>query len=82
MPMTFQKFKFIPTQTLRFKFAIYLGFVLSVSIGVIFYAMFLQSKSNSYSQLEWQARALLQQVILTRMWVADHGGLFFRQLEV
>lgn len=79
--MTFQKFKFIPIQTLRFKFIIYLGSVLSVSIGVIFYAMFLQSKSNSYNQLERQARVLLQQVIITRMWVADHGGLFFRQLE-
>lgn len=79
--MTFSRFKFISTRTLRFKFIIYLGSVLSISIGVIFYAMFLQSKSNSYSQLERQARSLLQQVVITRMWVADHGGLFFRQQE-
>ena len=38
--------------------------------------MFQQSKEGVITQIDQQARALLQQVMITRTWIADHGGLF------
>ncbi len=67
--------------TLRFKFIVSLGSVLAFSLGVIFYWMFLQAKANTLSQLDRQAKALLQQIVITRSWVADHGGLFLLQRQ-
>ncbi len=38
--------------------------------------MFQQSTKSAIAQLDQQAKSLLQQVIITRTWVAAHGGLF------
>ena len=63
-------------RTLRLKFALYLGGILSVALGSLFYWAYGQAKDNIIDQVDQQARTLLQQVIITRAWVADHGGLF------
>jgi putative nucleotidyltransferase with HDIG domain len=41
--------------------------------------MFQQSAQSAMSQLDQQARSLLQQITITRLWIADHGGLFVKQ---
>ena len=56
-----------------------MGMVITLFVGVIFYGMFQHSKKGVIGQLDLQARVLLQQIIITRSWVADHGGLFVAQ---
>ncbi len=69
-------FSFLSQLSLRGKFALYMGSIISFCIVAIFCWMFEQSKQGIVTQLDRQARSLLQQVIITRTWVADHGGLF------
>ena len=64
------------TKTIKFKFLLYIGTVLTIFMAAIFYWMFHQSKKGVIGQLDQQAAALLQQVVITRAWIADHGGLF------
>jgi len=66
-------------RTLRQKFALYLGSVLSVALASLFFWAYQQAKHNIMDQVDQQARTLLLQVIITRAWVADHGGLFVMQ---
>jgi putative nucleotidyltransferase with HDIG domain len=56
-----------------------MGTVVTVFIAAIFFWMFKQSSKNVISQLDQQARSLLQQIIITRLWVAEHDGLFVSQ---
>ena len=56
-----------------------MGMVVTLFVGVIFYWMFQHSKEGVIAQLDLQARALLQQIVITRSWIADHGGLFVAQ---
>lgn len=53
-----------------------MGIIVTLFVGVLFYWMFQQSREGVISLLDQQARALLQQIVITRSWVADHGGLF------
>lgn len=69
-------FSFLSQLSLRGKFALYMGSIISFCIVAIFFWMFEQSKQGIMAQLDRQARSLLQQVVITRTWVADHGGLF------
>ena len=43
--------------------------------------MYVQAKNSIMALLDQQARTLLIQVVITRAWVADHGGLFVKQKE-
>ncbi len=67
---------FSSPHTLRLKFALYLGSILALALGSLFYWAYSQARHNIIDQVDHQARTLLQQVIITRAWVADHGGLF------
>ncbi len=66
-------------RTLKFKFILYMGLVIALFVGVLFYWIFQHSRAGVISQLDLQAKALLQQIIITRSWIADHGGLFVAQ---
>ena len=66
-------------KTLKFKFILSMGLTVSFLVTVIFYLIFQHSKAGVMSQLDLQAKALLQQIIITRSWIADHGGLFVEQ---
>ena len=68
-----------PARPLRFKFVLALGTVVTFFVAAIFFWMFQQSTQSAMSQLDQQARSLLQQIIITRLWIADHGGLFIKQ---
>jgi HD-GYP domain-containing protein (c-di-GMP phosphodiesterase class II) len=66
-------------KTLKVKFILSMGLVVTLFVSAIFYWIFQHSKEGVISQLDLQARALLQQIIITRAWIADHGGLFVAQ---
>ena len=34
------------------------------------------------TQIEMQAKALFQQLVITRRWIADHGGVFVERLAM
>ncbi|MFH1215177.1 MAG: HD domain-containing phosphohydrolase [Pseudomonadota bacterium] len=70
-PMTFRR-----PHTLRLKFVLYLGGILAVCLGGLFFWSYSQARQSILDQVDQQARTLLLQVVITRAWVADHGGLF------
>ena len=65
-----------PLRSIRLKFLLYIGTVVTIFLAALFYWMFHESKKGVIAQLDQQAISLLQQVVITRSWVADHGGLF------
>ena len=68
-----------PARPLRFKFVLVMGMVVTFFVASIFFWMFQQSTQSAMSQLDQQAKSLIQQIIITRLWIADHGGLFIKQ---
>jgi len=68
-------------RTLKMKFIVYMGLVVTSFTAILFYWMYDHSKDTVISQLDLQGQALLQQIVFTRSWVADHGGLFVAQRE-
>jgi len=68
--------KSAPFRSLRFKFVLVMGTVVTIFVAAIFFWMFRQSTRNTMAQLDQQAKSLLELITITRLWVADHGGLF------
>jgi len=68
-----------PRIPLNLKFILCIGSIIAISIGALFLHMERQSESAIMDQVDRQARVLLQQVIVTRSWVADHGGVFVKE---
>ncbi len=66
----------VPHSSLRRKFILWLGSLLLFFLIALFSWMYFQARSALFVQLDQQARVLLQQLIITRRWVADHGGLY------
>ena len=64
---------------LNAKFALVMGFIVSLSLIAIFYWMFLVSKKGILNQVDGQARALLHQVQITRQWISDQGGIYVQK---
>jgi HAMP domain-containing protein len=65
--------------SLKFKFLLSVGGIVAISIAGLFYQMDRQAESAIMEQVDSQSRVLLQQMIVARSWVADHGGVFVRQ---
>lgn len=63
-------------KTLKIKFILAIGSVVTLFVAVVFYWMLQQTTQGIMAQLDEQSKALLQQIIITRTWIADHGGLF------
>lgn len=49
-------------------------------MGATLYALSKRHDRLILAQIEAQAKALFQQVVITRRWVADHGGVFVEKL--
>ncbi|MEN8264329.1 MAG: ATP-binding protein [Nitrospirota bacterium] len=62
--------------SLSHKFVIGVAVTLIVAMGVSLYLISIKHEKLIYEQLDIQAKALFQQIVLTRRWVADHGGVF------
>jgi HAMP domain-containing protein len=67
-----------PRIPLELKFILFIGSIIALSIGALFFHMERQSTDAIMDQVDRQARVLLQQVIVTRSWVADHGGVYVK----
>ena len=64
--------------SLSLKFAIGVAIVLSVTMGISLYFIDKNHEKLVLEQIDQQAKALFRQIVLTRKWVADHGGIFAR----
>lgn len=65
--------------TLRVKFALLGGGIFACVMIALFCWMIVQSEDAVMAQVDAQARSLLQQIVITRQWIADQGGLYVRK---
>ncbi|MBI5051035.1 MAG: DUF3365 domain-containing protein, partial [Nitrospirae bacterium] len=66
--------------SLSLKFIIGVAVVLMITMGVSFYFISKRHETLVIQQLETQAKALFKQIVLTRRWIADHGGIFVEKV--
>ena len=62
--------------SLRTKFIIFIGAIISASYLFILYRTSVFDESMILRNAEQQARMLYKQILLTRQWASDHNGLF------
>jgi hypothetical protein len=62
------------------KVLIITGVLLIITVAITFYIMNKSLQRVFIDQVEAQARVLFKQIILTRRWIADHGGIFVQKL--
>jgi two-component system NtrC family sensor kinase len=67
---------FSPHISLRTKFIIFIGAIISASYLFMLYRTSVFDESMILRQAEQQARMLYKQILLTRQWASDHNGLF------
>ncbi len=65
---------------LSLKYVIVISAVLLIVLGVVLGIISKRHEELVLAQIEMQAKALFQQVVITRRWVADHGGVFVEKL--
>lgn len=61
--------------SLQWKFLLYITLIILPSIGIIFMWEGIQLEKRAMDQIMNQARVLSRQIILTRKWVSDCGGV-------
>jgi HD-GYP domain-containing protein (c-di-GMP phosphodiesterase class II) len=61
------------------KFLLSVGSVVTLTILLFFVFIFRQSERAIMDQVDHQSRTLLQQVMLTRAWIADQGGIYVKR---
>ena len=62
--------------SLSLKFIIGTGVVLIVAMSMSTYFLTIKNRDLIIEQLDIQAKTLFAQIVLTRKWIADHGGVF------
>ena len=65
---------------LSLKYVITITLVLFVVIGLTFWSILKKYEQMVTTQIEMQAKVLFKQVVITRRWVAEHGGVFIEKL--
>jgi signal transduction histidine kinase len=66
--------------SLSLKFIIGVIVVLMIAMGVSFFFISKKHEDLVLKQIELQAKVLFKQIVLTRRWIADHGGVFVEKL--
>ena len=66
--------------SLSLKFVIGVAAVLVIAMSVSFYFISKRHEDLILRQVELQAKVLFKQIVLTRKWIADHGGVFVEKL--
>jgi len=61
--------------SLRWKFFLYIGLIITPVMGIIFVWIGLQEEKRAMDQIINQARILAKQMVITRQWVSDCGGV-------
>ncbi len=65
---------------LSLKYIITISLVLLVVMGSTFWLILHKHEQMVISQLDMQAKALFKQVVITRRWIAEHGGVYIEKL--
>ena len=65
---------------LSLKYTLSIMIVLIVVMGSMFLAIYKKHEQMVMAQIDVQAKALFKQVVITRRWVADHGGVYVEKL--
>ena len=65
---------------LSLKYIISTIIILVVVMGITLIVISKRQEGLILAQTEMQAKALFQQVVITRRWIADHGGVFVEKL--
>ena len=65
---------------LSVKYAVFIMFVLVVVLGSTFRVIYKKHEELTMAQINMQAKALFKQVVITRRWVAEHGGVYVEKL--
>jgi signal transduction histidine kinase len=61
--------------SLQWKFLLSIAFIIIPSLGIIFIWTGIHNEKQAMDQVANQARVLVRQIILTRQWVSDCGGV-------
>jgi two-component system, NtrC family, sensor kinase len=67
--------------TLRAKFILCIGIIVSLSYALLLYKTSQIQDDIIIAQTREQAKMLFRQILLTRQWVADHNGIFVLKKE-
>lgn len=62
--------------SLSLKFIIGTALILTVAMGIAIHFISQKHRGLIIEQLDIQARTLFSQIVLTRKWISDHGGIF------
>lgn len=65
---------------LSVKYAFFITVVLVVVLGSTFRVIYKKHEQLVMAQINMQAKALFKQVVITRRWVAEHGGVYVEKL--
>lgn len=65
-----------PKLNLSLKLIIGCSLTLIIALGASFYVIAHRQEKLIMGQIENEARAIFRQIIITRKWIADHGGVF------
>lgn len=66
--------------SLSYKLVIGCSLILLISLSITFYIINDRQQQLIIRQAENEARAVFQQIVIMRRWIADHGGVFVEQL--
>ncbi len=66
--------------SLSYKLVIGCSLILLISLSTTFYVINHRQQQLIIRQAENEARAVFQQIVIMRRWIADHGGVFVEQL--
>lgn len=65
---------------LSLKYVVAITTMLAVVMGATFWFISKKHEQLVMAQIEMQAKGLFKQIVITRRWVADHGGVFVEKL--
>ncbi|MBI5674775.1 MAG: DUF3365 domain-containing protein [Nitrospirae bacterium] len=66
--------------SLSLKFVIGTAVVLTIAMSLSTYLIIKKDRKLITEQLNMQAKTLFTQIVLTRRWIADHGGIFVEKV--
>ncbi len=67
-------------RSLRGRVILSIGLILTLALGCLFYFIETHQEQLLLKQMHSQARVLFKQIVLTRRWIADHGGIYVEKL--
>ncbi|MBI5253502.1 MAG: DUF3365 domain-containing protein, partial [Euryarchaeota archaeon] len=62
------------------KFMLALGLVVAIAMSSIFFWMYEQNKEHIFREVDKQAKIAAGQIVITRQWIAEYGGVYVQKL--